>query len=100
MAVGRAKLCVRGFVMWGDVLASVEEAWLVLSSSEELEAFLISTESLNRKIVHGLMEGRLVFTSDGPEGRFPVFRVIPEGCGPALAVVLSDEEYAAVEHGQ
>ena len=86
--------------MWGDVLASVEEAWLVLSSSEELEAFLISTESLNRKIVHGLMEGRLVFTSDGPEGRFPVFRVIPEGCGPALAVVLSDEAYAAVEHGQ
>ena len=86
--------------MWGDVLASVEEAWLVLSKSEELEAFLISTESLNRKIVHGAMEGRLVFTSDGPEGRFPVFRVIPEGCGPALAVVLSDEAYAAVEHGQ
>ena len=85
--------------MWGDVLASVEEAWLVLSKSEELPAFLISTESLNRKIVHGLMEGRLVFTSDGPEGRFPVFRVIPEGGGPALAVVLSDEQTAAIEHG-
>jgi hypothetical protein len=29
-----------------------------------------------------------------------VFRVIPEGCGAALAVMLSDEAYAAVEHGQ
>ena len=82
--------------MWDDVLGSVEEAWLVLSKSEELEAFLISTESLNRKIVHGLMEGRLVFTSDGPEGRFPVFRVIPEGGGPALAVVVSDEQAAGL----
>jgi len=86
--------------MWGDVLRSVEEAWSVLSKSEELPAFLISTDMLNRKIVHGAMEGRLVFTSDGPEGRFPVFRVIPEGCGAALAVVVSDETYAAVEHGQ
>ena len=86
--------------MWDDVLWNVRESWSVLSKSEELEAFLISTESLNRKIVHGAMEGRLVFTSDGPEGRFPIFRVIPEGGGPALAVVLSDEEYAAVEHGQ
>ena len=85
--------------MWGDVLWNVRETWSVLSKSEELPAFLISTESLNRKIVHGAMEGRLVFTSDGPEGRFPVFRVIPEGCGPALAVVLSDEQAAAIEHG-
>jgi hypothetical protein len=82
--------------MWDDVLWNVRESWSVLSKSEELEAFLISTESLNRKIVHGAMEGRLVFTSDGPEGRFPIFRVIPEGCGPALAVVVSDEQAAGL----
>lgn len=82
--------------MWGDVLWNVRESWSVLSKSEELPAFLISTESLNRKIVHGAMEGRLVFTSDGPEGCFPIFRVIPEGGGPALAVVVSDEQAAGL----
>lgn len=80
--------------MWADVLASVEEAWLVFSRSEELDATFLKKESLEDAFARGAMEGRLVFMSNGPEGSFPVYRVIRQGDNFAwLAIILPDAEY-------
>lgn len=82
--------------MWDDVRMSVEEAWLVLSRNEELVASFVREVDFIAALAAGEMESRLVFTTNGPEGSFPVCRVILRGESLAwLAIVLSDDEYEA-----